>query len=427
MKKIPLVLLFLLVFALVLTSCSDPEPIPAELPEGSITTKNVQVSGWNNMIAGDKYVFSTNGLGIHGTGKINLLTGRITNVCIQPGCLHMPPADIDADPNACRIPSTAELLFAVGEELFYRYHAYVVDYDKVEKDEPDNTETVYIFASYNTATGEYREILRIQSTEFEQMYRFIQSGGYIYYNRQTAKTDRPQKKEDYRLCCCRMKIGEYKEEILFAFEDVCELPDGVLPDPIAADRGRIWFACHADGRLLEVDPESKKSRFFLGGDDGLFGVFDSPGVFYTDGFTYFTARIPALAEPPAVNAILNLYRVNCASGETEKLTEDYIRWFFVSDGHIFYAMAHNYQPAEEQFAEVGTDFSVHTVKETDHDGKNVKSYKMHLSSYEYTIVDVVGAGDSLYFQVGCYSGGEFKIVFNLKTGAITEIGKDESE
>ena len=427
MKKIPFVWLFLLIFALVLTSCRDPEPIPVSLPEGSITTKNVQYSGWQNLIAGDKYVFSANGLGIHGTGKINLLTGRISSVCIKPGCLHMPPGDIQVDTDYCRVPFTSDLLFVVGQELFYRYHASIVDYDLVDREEPNNTQTVYIFASYNFMTGEYREILRMKSTDHEQMYRFIHSGGYIYYDRQVAKTDRPQTKEDYRLSLCRMKIGEYKEEVLFAFEDVCRLPEGVLPDPIAEDRGKIYFACHEDGRLLAVDLKSKNSRFFLGGSDGIFGIFDAPGVFYTDGSIYFTARIPALAETEAQNAILNLYRVNCSTGETEKLTEDYVRWFFVSDEHLYYAMAHNYQPTEGQFAEVGNDFSIHTVKQMDHDGQNIKSFKMNLSSYEYTIVDIVGAGDCLYFQVGCYSGGEFKIAFDLKTGVITEIGKKESE
>ncbi len=425
MKKIPLVLLFLLVFALFPTSCSDPEPIPAELPEGSITTRNVQISGSKYMIANDKYVFSAQKLGIKGTGKINLLTNRVTNVCIQPGCTHKLPHNIDI-PGYCHIPATSDLLFVVEEEIFYRYYNHLVDYDKADNNEPDNREVIQIFASYNITTGEYREILTMKMTEFEYMFNFIHHKGYIYYNRQVAKVDRPEKKEDYRFCCCRMKIGEYKEEILFAFEDVCTLPDGVLPDLFAMDQDKIWFACPGNGQLLEVDSKTGEARFHLGENDGIFVTFDSPAAYYCDGYCYFTATIPKLKGEAAYRAIFELYRLNCATGETEKLTEDYVMWLFVSDQKLYYAMAFNYQSTEERLSEVGNDYSLLTIKEMGHDGKDVHTLKCQMTSPYLTLSTVVGAGDALYFLAGYNDGknlDEYTVIFNLKTGEVTELGR----
>ena len=164
-------------------SCSDPVPLPAQLPKGSITMNQVQYNGWKTLVAGEHYVFSPDGLGVKGIGKINVLTGRITEVCLKPNCMHMPPSDPKIDPDYCRASSYSQLLFTVGQELFYTYHIFDVDLDKVENGEADNTNVIYLLASYNVTTGENREILRIKSSEFEQMYRFIHHNGSIYYLR----------------------------------------------------------------------------------------------------------------------------------------------------------------------------------------------------------------------------------------------------
>ena len=430
MKKRLIIVVLIVVSILQFTSCSDPEPILAHLPEGSISTENVQYNGWRNMIVADRYVFSPDGLGIQGTGKINVLTNRVTNVCLQPNCNHAAPSDPEINPEYCHIPSNCELLFAVNQEIFYTYHFFDVDFDKVERGEENNTEVIYVFASYNFVTGETQDILEITTTNFEQMYKFIHSDGYIYYNRNVAKTDRPETKEDYSLSLCRMKIGEYKEEIVLAFEDVCNLPAGVLPDPLAVDNNNIYFTCVEIGKLLEINLESKESRFYLGDGNITFATFDSPGAFYVNGYIYFTVVVPDLVGTEAEMYIVELHRVNCTTGKTEKLTEDFIRWFFVSDNHIYYGMAHNFQPTNEQLEEVGDDYSLHTIKQTDLDGKNKKSIKMQLSSPYITVLDVVGAGESLYFRAGYQDGttaDEFKIIFNLKTGIATEIGRNINE
>ncbi len=432
MKKITISVLLVILSALLLISCSDLPPMTTELPFESIETKNVQYNGWRNMVFGDRYVFSADGLGTAGVGKININSNRISDVCLRPNCTHGFPGHIRFDPGYCRVSSISELLFVVDQELFYTYHVFEEDEEKTKRGEENNTDVIYIFASYNFITGETRDILKIKMNEFEQMYKFIHSKGYIYYCRNVAKIEQPQSKEDYKLSCCRMKIGEYKEEILFAFEDMCQLPEGVLPDPIATDGHKIYFTCVESGRLLEVDTKSNSARFYLGESGVAFGTFDSPGAFYIDGYIYFTAVSPELVGTEAEMFIVELHRVNCASGKTEKLTEDLIRWFFVTDEHIYYGMAHDVQPTEEQLEEAGDDLSVHTVKRMDHNGENVCIYTMTLSSPNIALLDVVGAGESLYFRAGYYDIGgssvskNFKVVFNLKDGTVSEIGKEAS-
>ncbi len=431
MKKI--VVNVLVVFSVVMmVSCSDHHLRTTEEFFEKITTTNVQYNGWRNMIVGGQYVFSPDGLGTNGIGKINVDTNRVSEVCLQPNCLHGFPGYIDTYPNYCRASTISELLFVVDREIFYIYHVFEVNEEKKGNMEEGNSDVIWIFASYNYVSGEHRDILKIKTNEFEQMYKFIHSNGYIYYSRNIAKTNSPQGKEDYQLSCCRMKLGEYEEEVLFAFQDVCFLPEGVLPDPIATEDNMIYFTCVENGRLLEVDMVSKRSRFFLGDDSVPFGTFDSPGAFYVNGYIYFTAVSPDLVGSEAEMFVVELHRLNCKTGETQKLTNDLIRWFFVSDNHIYYGMDHSIQPTKEQIEEAGDDLSVHVVKRIDHDGKNVRSYKMTLSSPHISLMDVVGMGDSLYFRAGYYEGYEnlasnsFKVVFNVKTQETIEIGKGAS-
>ena len=157
------------------------------------------------------------------------------------------------------------------------------------------------------------------------------------------------------------------------------------------------------------------------------GFFDSNGVFYIDNHIYFTAISPNYIGTDFERSHLELYRVNCTTGETEKLTEDLVRWIFVADKKIYYEIATEVSSSEENFS------SVRTVKEMDHDGKNVRSFEMSLSSPDLLVDDVVGARDCLYFRMKYRIGHSdefavdgFKIAFNLKDGTVTEIGKEES-
>jgi len=441
MKNRAVSLLLVVLSVLLLVSCrSAPPPLTTAWPFEEITMENVQYNGWRNMVFGGQYVFSSDGLGTLGMGKLDLLTNGISEVCLRPDCNHGFPGQILFDPNYCRVSAISEPLFVVEREIFYTYHVFEEVKEKTESGAENNADeieesrmdVIYIFASYNFITGESRDILQIRTTEFEQMYKFSYSNGYIYYCRNIAKVDNPEKKEDYQLSCCRMKIGEYNEEILFAFEEVCSLPEGVLPDPIATENGKIYFTCVESGRLLEVDMESRCARFYLGEGDVSFGTFDSPGAFYVDGYIYFTAVSPELAGTDAEMFVVELHRVNCATGQTEKLTEDLVRWFFVTDKHIYYGMAHDIQPTEAQLEEAGDNLSVHTVKRIDHNGKNECSYKMRLPSPDIALLDVVGIGESLYFRASYFnSEGStqefFKVVFCLKDGTVSEIGRKESD
>ena len=422
MKRVTVSILLAIMSLMLLCSCSDPTPISAELPDGIITTKNVQYNGWRSIIAGEQYVFSADGLGIQGTGKINTVTNRVTEVCLKPNCDHRPVHDPKIEPDYCRMSSYCDLYFVSGQEIFYSYHVFDTDYDKVDHDESNNTDVIYIFASYNFTTGESREILKIKTTDFEQMYKFIHHDGYIYYNRNVAKVERPESKEDYALSLCRMKIGEYREEVLFVFENGVD-----FPDPLAVRENKVYFTSVTGGKILEIDVESKKSRYLLDGSNGVLGFFDSNGVFYIDNHIYFTAISPNYIGTDFERSHLELYRVNCTTGETEKLTEDLVRWIFVADKKIYYEIATEVSSSEENFS------SVRTVKEMDHDGKNVRSFEMSLSSPDLLVDDVVGARDCLYFRMKYRIGHSdefavdgFKIAFNLKDGTVMEIGKEES-
>ncbi len=400
---------------------TDPEKKTGEV----ITMKNVQCNGWRNLIADERYVYSTNGLGIQGTGKIEISTGVVRGVCLDPNCSHDFPYDPRIDPDYCRIPPNSDLYFVVGQELFYRYHVFLVDFEKVARGEENNTSVFYIFASYNVETGESRDLLQIETTENEQMLNFIHNEGWIYYSRWIRKdTDG---RTEYRLSLCRMKIGEYREEILFAYEDVCELPEGVVPDPLAVEDGKIYLTCCEIGSILEIDLNNGQTRRLVGGEDGEFGIFDIPGVYYSDGWIYYGAVSPDLAGREEERFVAELWRVNCGTGEKEKLTEDLVSWFFVSDRYLYYEMAFNVQPTERQNEEVGKDYSVHTVKRMKYDGSDVVSVKIKTSSAEGDqIEDVVGAGDSLYFRVmskNGRTGEDFKLIYHWSTGTVTELGR----
>lgn len=432
MKRFFSFVLCLITLSTLLSSCAvHPKQIPPDFE--SITLERVQYNGWRNMIAGERYVFSSDGLGSVGMAKINQSTHQISDVCLKPNCNHGFPGYIQFDSDYCRASGICELQFTVGEEIFYTYHYFETDEEDLQMQGESKSDVICVFAFYNYVTGESRDLLKIKASDYEYMYRFTHSKGYIYYCRYFPTATDPKEKEDYSLYCCRMKLGDYSEEKLFAFSDVCFLPQGVLPDPIATEGDKIYFTCVESGRLLEVDLSDHTSRFYLGEGDVTFGTFDSPGAFYLDGYIYFTAVSPDLAGTEAAMFVVELHRVNCDTGKTEKLTEDLVSWFFVSDTHIYYGMAHGHQPTKAQLDEVGDDMSVHTVKRTDHDGKNSVSFQMKLSSPKIVLTDVVGIGQYLYFRAGFADGtlssatSGFKVVFDLKNQTVKEFGREVKE
>lgn len=406
-----------------LCSCSlahDDNASPSDSANVLISTDSIQYNGWRGFISDANYVIASQNLGFDGVAKINVSTGNITDVCLQPGCTHSRVIFENLGEH-CYIPGGSSLLFVVDHTVYYKYSVTSFDEKQLDEEETVTPSHTQIFACYDLTTGKHREIISIKNTEFETMYNFIHRNGYIYYTRYIANSPNPSEKSDFSYSLCRMKVDEYEQQVLFAFDSA--FPVNVVHDPLAIDGERIYFTANETGQLYSCKLDGTDFRFLLDGTKGSRGVFDSYGTFFCNGDVYYASYVSEAEPSVTAGDALYLNRVSCSTGEVTRLTEDYIKWLFVSDDHIYYELSSVQPGGDEQ-----DDTGIHKIKQMTHGG--VKQAEWDISAENVQLAQVWGAGDCLYFKAnyrqdtGTSSMLDiYTVKLNISDGKITEIGR----
>ncbi len=421
MKKV-----FIIIIAVILAllcSCSpaqDNKTPPSDDANRLISTDSIQYNGWRGFVSDADYVIASQYLGFDGVAKINISTGNITDVCLQPGCGHSRVIFENLGEH-CYIPEGSSLLFVVDHTVYYKYTVTAFDEKQLEAEGTVKPSHTQIFACYDLTTGKHREIISIKNTEFETMYNFVYHNGYIYYTRYIANIPNPSKKGDFSYSLCRMKVKEYEQQVLFAFSN--EFPANVVHDPLAIDGGRIYFTANETGQLYSCNLDGTDLRFLLDGDKDNRGIFDSYGTFFCNGYIYYASYVSETDPSVTESDALYLNRVSCSTGEVKRLTEDYIKWLFVSDEHIYYELS-SVQPGKAAQDDTG----VHKIKQMTHDC--VMQAEWEVLAENVRLAQVWGAGDCLYFKAnyrkdtGTSSMLDiYTIRLNISDGKLTEIGR----
>lgn len=433
MKKIFCLFLFVIILIVSFYSCEE-KPLNNEnndTEESAVSMNSVQYFGWQQLISDNSYVISTNVMADYSeTVKYNIKTGNISSVCLRQNCRHESIVFAN-DIDYCHIPESSSMRFLVDGKIYYTYD--IVSYDEEELELQGSVKPVHtsVFSYYDITTGEYKDILTIKESDYERMFSAIFSDGYIYYLRYIAKTSKPSTKKDYNLALCRMDIEKYNQVILFTDDDVPELSKDTVFFPFAVKNNVVYFANNDTGHMFAVNSDGSGFKYLVDGKDGVIGIFDAYGTFYHDGYIYFNVFVSDMDSTVTAHDALFMYRVNCETGEKQRLTDDYVRWLFVTDQGIYYEMS-KAQPTENQSLDAYSgDFTVHTLKYMSHDGSGC-SVLGYLNIPYIQIGGVWGVGDSLYFLAdyrrddgdhSIMSG--YMIRYNVINNTATEIGKSE--
>ena len=424
--------LFAAVF--VLNSCSptqiDQGQYPVEQPNNtSITTNHVQYCGWQDYITDGTYTIASEGFQTGKIAKYNLATGNITNVCLKNGCRHPIISFEHTMSDNCPIPHGSTLFFIHNQKIYYKYE--ISHFDEEELEDFGSTKVLRrsVFASYDLTTGEKQHILEVEKNDYEQLYTFKLVGDYIYYFRYIAQVEKPSTADDYKLCLCRMKVDEYRQEILFDLSNAFpDYPQRTLPMLLAVDNGNAYFVCNLTGSVFYCSLSGENGKYLINAEkEGFWGIFDAYGTFYLDGYIYFAKYVQ---EPQKA---LCLYKMDVTTSEKEVLTDDYVRWFFVADDAIYYEMAQAVQPSEAQQNEAGAVGSYrYTIKQMKLDGKDSHIIG-HIDAPNAETARPWGVGNKFFIQMRWRKNisetqtimGHYDVIFDVTDGTVVEVGKSE--
>lgn len=418
----------LIAFVLLLNSCAPATPDPEQSLESTneaqrsagtaITTDRIQYCGWQDFVSDGTYVIASMQLMDGPINKYNLTTGRVTVVCLKNECKHLSMCLEEWGDFNCPIPPSSDLYFIHDQKVYYKYNVAYNDPEELKKYGSTIPVRTDYFASYDLTTGERQNILSAVQNDYDQLYTFKLVGDYIYYFRNLAQVDKPTSAEDYALCLCRMKLEEYREEVLFdlakAFPDH---PKNTLPMILAIDNDTAFFVCDNTGSAFCCSLAGENGKYLLNAaQENFWGIYSAYGTFYLDGYIYFTKYVE---EPKEA---LNIYKMDATTGERVLLTEDYVRWLFVSDNSIYYEMAQIMQPTEAQLAEAGAGTSSFTIKEMQHDGSDLHIVG-RITSANTSIARPWGAGNKLFLQMRSTDADWYNAIFDVTDGTVTSFGK----
>ena len=400
-----------------------------------ITLEKVQYSGWRDFVSNNNYVFSSVLFGKQAVSKYNIVTNTITDVCLKPGCDHRSRTNVES--GGCPVPKNLFFQFTDGNKVYYTYDVAIADEDALAEADAGGSGELTLwnyFVSYDITTGEYREIIKSNASDFDPLFNFIYREGKIYFNRYIPSKEHPESEEDYDLCLCSMNDDGSNQEILINYSTFDEIIPGMIPDPLAIVGDKVWFTSNETGQLFSIDISQMDLHYLVKGDDGFLGLYDGYGTFLVDNYIYFERYANDVDDSIPMYSAQIAYRVNCETGIIEKLFDDYVSWIFVTDNYVYYEMSHE-QPSNENRDKVGGDdvgTHLHIIKKTDHNGNLLKTYSFR-EDYT-TVIGVWGLGEKLFFDAGYmdeFKYGpekgemeEFCIVFNLKDETITEIGRE---
>ena len=424
----------IIVAALILNSCfnmpSDHNQYQSgPSTNGYISTNTVQYCGWQDYISDGTYVIASEGFQTGVITKYNLATGNITNVCMKNGCRHLTMSFEHTMSDNCPIPLSSKLFFVHNQKIYYTYD--ISHFDEQELEEFESTKLLRrnIFASYDLTTGEQQNILEVERNDYEQLYTFKLVGDYIYYFRYIAQVEKPSTADDYKLCLCRMKVDEYRQEILFdlssAFPDY---PQRTLPMLLAVDNGNAYFVCNLTGSVFYCSLSGENGKYLINAEkEGFWGIYDAYGTFYSNGYIYFAKYVQ---EPQKA---LYLYRMDTNTGEKVVLTDDYVKWFFVADDAIYYEMSQAMQPSEAQQNEAGMAGTYrYTIKQMKLDGTDSHIIG-HIDAPYAETARPWGVGNKFFIQMRfrknisetTVTSGHYDVIFDVTDGTVIEVGKSE--
>lgn len=435
MRKKMYFIYVLLAVAFILSSCStdplDQGQYPDE-PENniSISTNKVQYCGWQNYVSDGTYVIASEGFQTGAIAKYNLTTGNITNACLKSGCRHLGVSFEHTMSDNCPIPPNSRLFFIHNQKIYYKYE--IVHFDEKEFQEGAETLKPFrrsVFASYDLTTGERQHILEVEKNDYESLYTFKLVGDYIYYFRYIAQVEKPSTADDYKLCLCRMKVDEYRQEILFdlssAFPDY---PQRTLPMLLAVDNGNAYFVCNLTGCAFYCSLSGENGKYLINAEkEGFWGIYDAYGTFYLDGYIYFAKYVQSPRKA------LYLYKMDANTGEKHILTNDYVKWFFVADNCIYYEMAQAMQPSESQQNEAGVlGLYCYTIKRMELDGTDSHVIG-HIAAPFAETARPWAAGNKFFIQMRWREDisetqfvlGHYDVIFDVTNGSVIEVGKSE--
>lgn len=420
--------LFAIVF--VLTSCKDTPIDQGELQSTVISTNNVQYCGWQDYISDGTYVIASEGFQTGAITKYNLTTGNITNVCLKSGCRHSFASFEHTMSENCPIPPGSTLFFIHNQKIYYKYE--ITHFDEKEFQEGADSLKLFrrsVFASYDLTTGERQNILEVEKNDYEQLYTFKLVGDYIYYFRYIAQVEKPSTADDYKLCLCRMKVDEYRQEILFDLSNAFpDYPQRTLPMLLAVDNGNAYFVCNLTGSVFYCSLSGENGKYLINADkEGFWGIYDAYGTFYSNGFIYFAKYVQ---EPQKA---LYLYRMDANTGEKVILTDDYVKWFFVADDAIYYEMSQVMQPSEAQQNEAGAVGTYrYTLKQMKLDGTDSQIIG-YIDAPNAETARPWGVGNKFFIQMRWRKDinetqtvmGHYDVIFDVTNGTVIEVGKSE--
>ena len=375
----------------------------------NITTASVKNNGWRTFVSNGEYILNSDFF----NSKIDLDSGVMSK--FYP----------ETENKESGFVSRTELFFIFENRVYFKYSLITYDEDELEEEGEVQNETTDFLAWYDLETGESHDIMSVICNGIEQFFAVIHDGEYLYYDRYLPNESLPETADDYLLYFCRMNMESEREEVLFAFPDNCSSESYGFPDPLAVEDGKAYFTLNKSGRLLRVNIDGSEPTYLIDCDDGFRGLYDGFGTFLCDGKIYYL-QCENVEETELIPHNKNcLYRIDCMTGEREKLTDEYVSWLFVSDDSVFYQLSWT-QP--EGVKEVPADFSEYIIKEVSHEGVEKATYRFR--SENSAISGVGGGGDYLFFLTGyhIYSDDESKIephspvtVYNIKTGEYSEL------
>lgn len=412
MKKRIFSLVLLLALSLLAVSCyKEVPPYTPTVPTRLITTEAVQHSGWSTFVSNEGYVVSSTefDVSLYGAAKYNLVTGTLTPACLLPDCGHDNHTIPSLEGEPCHIPKNCWLHFMQDSKVFLTYSIGELMEETTDR---GNVQPVQIFAYYDLATGKHEDLLTVRyGGEQAQLHNtFIAHDYCIFYTRYVAKCEDPTSAEDYALSLCRMKMGEYKEEILFDLSRACSTEHNRLLRPLAIDRDRVFLLAQDTGRILSIALDGTDCRYLLDGTDGV-RVNPSASVFYHEGFVYFLSYTDENKQ--------RLYRLSVESGERQQLTDDDIVQLFVCDQGIYY------QPDEGQAAPL-------TIKQMHHDGTQPATLPIRFDNLILAHnTEIWGGGEYLFLPVQDFDaeqeryGDRYTLLYHVSSGAVITLGRNE--
>lgn len=416
MKKISL-FLAVLILLFMLSSCGDKNKETAEYHT------NVKSFTFDSFVSDGKYLISDYSFlatNKKGSGKYNLETGLVTYVCIDETCGHG---------SSCPLDGLYMYKFIRDGKLYY-----IRDYDirKVEGvdidgpilSHPDLVERHIVFASYNLMTGEYDELINITLTEFESLSNIIRDGDYVYYMRNMPLKADAKIVDDYIYSMCKMHLDTKEETVLFTYEECNKI--NVKQSLMFVENDIAYFLDQSTGFMWRVNLDGSNIINLIDGQNNYLASSGNCGIFLLDKYIYYYVRENDIRSD-AEKGLGYTYRISVDGGTAQRIIDEYIKWFYVTDDCIYYEpnIAYEENP-ENDTLDLYPD--THTIKRAAHNGDNPQV--AIIVDKKMAIADAFVVKDKLFLHGGYVQPNKMDMIIvavDLKDKSYDILGEDTGE